>query len=285
MSIPEGVLKLRDYVRNDKPKVLRSGFTFKEPLAHGWLLPYLLQLDYLSWGRWQHWSNVMTAGRLIDEPIPQIAWTGEDRSGPGRKMLEKSLSSVTKWHDWSGWSSWNYFDYFLDWLLFGLGDARQREEPKGQSDCEGASERLYQIFNLEPLLAFPHDYFGDIMAENSYGRQSGFFPTPMCVCEMMFKMQCGDCEDMRAKTVCDPTLGTGRMLLVASNASYRLYGMDINGTVIKAALVNGYLYAPWLVRSFPFLDTYESAEPAAKAIPHIIKRDQPVGQMELIPAQ
>jgi hypothetical protein len=44
------------------------------------------------------------------------------------------------------------------------------------------------------------------------------------------------------------------MLLAASNHSYRLYGCDINPTVIKATLVNGFLYAPWLVRPFPFLD-------------------------------
>lgn len=29
---------------------------------------------------------------------------------------------------------------------------------------------------------------------------------------------------------------------------------SIDGTVIKATLVNGYLYAPWLVKPFPFLD-------------------------------
>jgi hypothetical protein len=33
-----------------------------------------------------------------------------------------------------------------------------------------------------------------------------------------------------------------------------LYGQDINPTVIKASLVNGYLYAPWMVKPFPFLD-------------------------------
>ncbi len=44
--------------------------------------------------------------------------------------------------------------------------------------------------------------------------------------------------------------------------SYRLYGSDINPTVIKATLVNGYLYAPWLVRPFPFLDPH-NCDPAA----------------------
>jgi hypothetical protein len=60
--------------------------------------------------------------------------------------------------------------------------------------------------------------------------------------------------DAREKPVCDPCVGTGRMLLAASNYSYRLYGCDIDGTVIKATLINGYLYAPWLVKPFPFLD-------------------------------
>jgi hypothetical protein len=52
----------------------------------------------------------------------------------------------------------------------------------------------------------------------------------------------------------DPCLGTGRMLLHASNYSLRLYGQDINETCVKASLVNGYLYAPWMVKPFPFLD-------------------------------
>ena len=71
---------------------------------------------------------------------------------------------------------------------------------------------------------------------------------------MMAKMEM-EGEDCRAKSVCDPCSGTGRLLLAASNYSMRLYGVDINRTVIKASLINGYLYAPWLVRPLPFLDT------------------------------
>ena len=81
----------------------------------------------------------------------------------------------------------------------------------------------------------------------------GFYPTPMPVCELMAQMTVAG-EDARTKSVCDPCVGTGRMLLAASNYSYRLYGCDINPTVIKATLINGYVYAPWLVRPFPFLD-------------------------------
>jgi hypothetical protein len=54
------------------------------------------------------------------------------------------------------------------------------------------------------------------------------------------------------------------MLLVASNFSVRLFGQDINPTVIKALLVNGYAYVPWLVRPFPFLDA-DLLDPARSA--------------------
>ena len=82
----------------------------------------------------------------------------------------------------------------------------------------------------------------------------------MPVARMMAAMTVGG-EDARTKSVCDPCVGTGRLLLAASNHSYRLYGCDLNPTVIKATLVNGYLYAPWLVRPFPFLDPH-NCDPA-----------------------
>lgn len=218
-------------------------------LQHGWLLPYLLHADDCLWQRWNHWFDTASAGKLIG-PIPNIEW---QRNAAATKMLERSLSCVTKYGDWRGWNSWSAFNYFLDWLLFGFGHSGHRQLPEEKDEHQGASERLYQIFNLETLLAYPHDYFGDLLAENHHGRHVGFFPTPMEICQLMAMMNFGD-GDSRTKTVCDPCVGTGRMLLVASNYSYRLYGADINPTVIKATLVNGYLYAPWLVRPFPFLD-------------------------------
>jgi hypothetical protein len=158
-------------------------------------------------------------------------------------------------------------NYFLDWLLFGFGHPGY-DLPDEPSGCSGASMRLYQMFNLNLLTAYPHDYLGDILAINHFGKRSGFYPTPMPVCILMTQMLMHDVisgdlaeipargrHDSRLETVCDPCLGTGRLLLTASNYSLRLYGQDINDTVIKAALVNGYLYAPWLVKPLPFLDS------------------------------
>ena len=139
--------------------------------------------------------------------------------------------------------------------------------------------RLYQVCNVAAWMLWPYDYLGDLLAENTYGKRQGFFPTPHTVVELMTQMTlCGDAEDMRTKTVCDPCVGTGRMLLHASNHSLRLYGMEIDAMLCQATLVNGYLYAPWLVCPLPWLDTaqYEPAQSealaeaiAAQSPPHV----------------
>lgn len=57
--------------------------------------------------------------------------------------------------------------------------------------------------------------------------------------------------DNRRKTVCDPACGTGRMLLHASNHSLYLHGQDIDGLMVSCSLINGALYAPWIVAPPP----------------------------------
>jgi hypothetical protein len=241
-------------------------------LQHGWLLPYLLETDDFLWGRWHHWFETASAKKVIAQ-IPQIEW---QRNDMGFKMLNRSLSVITRYGDWRGWNSWAAFDYFMDWLLFGLGHKGQTELPEEKDEYRGACGRLYQVFTLETLLAWPHDYFGDILAENHHGRHLGFFPTPMELCQLMAQMNCGG-EDARTKSVCDPCVGTGRMLLAASNYSYRLFGADVNPTVIKATLINGFLYAPWLVRPFTFLDAGHSAQQSEEVSNAIVDQGQVQG--------
>jgi len=278
LSLNQRLEFARDYLRKEKPKKLDPAFQFNAPLQHGWLRPYLLAGDAFTWQRWAHWMDVYEAGRLTEATIPQIEWSNGQT--PARKHLEHCLDAVTKYGGWLGWSSQTHFNYFLDWLLFALGDHSQPEEPKEGQDQLGASARLYQLFNLNQLLVEPYDYFGDILAESQHGRRSGFFPTPLHVCEMMVRMQM-DGEDMRDKTVCDPALGTGRMLLCASNHSYRLYGMDIDPLVLKACKVNLWLFAPWGIKPFPFFQTYASAHENAPAVPNLTLTYK---QAELIPA-
>jgi len=226
--------------------------TLQRQLDPGWLLPALLKIDDLLWRRWDYWYRTQLAGRLLDETIPQIP-LGTNNS-LARCHWERCLDLVPNCGrgGWRGWGSWERVNYLLDWLLYGLGHSRQPQLSPEPPDCKGASMRLYQRFNLAIPLAYPYDYFGDILAENNFGRSSGFYPTPQPLATLMAQVTLTD-EDCRTKSVLDPCLGTGRLLLEASNHSLCLYGQDINTTVLNACLINGYLYAPWLVKPFPFL--------------------------------
>jgi hypothetical protein len=226
----------------------------RRDLQHGWMLPALLHLDDCLWGRWNYWARCHEAdGHLPKEPIPRIEFLTVPHPAT-RRMLEISLDCIPQHGSWRTWGGWTYFDYLLAWLLFGLGHKGQCELPTEPAGCTGASNRLFQIFALDALLLWPHDYFGCLLTENAFGRSQGFYPTPHNVCEFMTQILCDEERDMRTETVCDPCVGTGRMLLHASNHSLRLYGMDMSETVCKATLVNGYLWALWLVRPIPWLD-------------------------------
>ena len=49
-------------------------------------------------------------------------------------------------------------------------------------------------------------------------------------------------ENDKKKSVCDPCVGSGRLLMAASNYSY---GMDIDPSIIKICKVNMWQYVPW----------------------------------------
>jgi hypothetical protein len=198
-------------------------------------------------GRWMHYLRTLEAGRLLDEAIPRIEFELGNLDS-GRKMLEQCLKLIHQ-QDYS----WGSFNRLVDWLAWGL--AVSSEMPPLKEDTH---EALYRTFNLEPLLLNPHDYLGWMLAErHSNGwNPNAFFPTPHPVVELMVQMTLGGqdrnkARDPRLNTVLDPCVGTGRMLLHASNFSYCLYGCDIDPLVAMITRINGALYAPWLAFPFP----------------------------------
>lgn len=133
---------------------------------------------------------------------------------------------------------------------------------------KGASDRLYQIFCLEALVVYPYDYFGDLLAESSHGKHNGFFPTPLTIVTFMTEVLMEKpvlksitqengvvtetWEGSITEAMIDPCVGTGRMLLTASNYSVNLHGQDIDEVVLKAANINFWLYVPWLIKGINF---------------------------------
>ena len=251
----------------------------KRDLKHGWLFPYLTQTENLMWGRWKYWQECQLLPEvawqrwkweramalienrkpevipkfviehtLPDREIPQITWAYNE---PTEKMLIDCLDAIPVSGGWNSWSSWTYLRYFLHWLLFGLGHPGYKELPEEPQGCEGASMRLYQLFDLSYLLMFPYDYFGRLLPQIS-GKKAqqatGFFPTPMVVSEFISKILDSDSSrDKLAKvqTVNEPAVGTGSMLLTQSNYNLCAIGIDINRDLLECALIQFALYAPW----------------------------------------
>jgi hypothetical protein len=241
----EGIMDLRYRLREFPFKTFDPKIE-RDP-EKGWLLPYLLEYDDAIWGRWNYWGLQMFRGSLNDDPIPQIWFeSGIGGNSRVRQMIEKSLDVIPN-HGrggWKGWSSSTHFDFFLDWLLWGLGENGMKEPPREPFGCEGATSRLYQVFQMGVMQLWPADYLGDIMADMAFGKHLGFYPTPIHLCELITQMSYDEDTDYRTKTVCDPCVGTGRFLLTASNYCLQLYGMDISHTACKACKVNLALYAP-----------------------------------------
>jgi type I restriction-modification system DNA methylase subunit len=108
----------------------------------------------------------------------------------------------------------------LDWLCWGL--ALSQEEPRLSEEVQ---EELYRQVNLQPLLEQPYDYLGQHVATSKARgwNPTGFYPTPHAVVELMVRMTLADSgmdgRDPRRATVCDPCVGSGRMLLHSSNYS------------------------------------------------------------------
>jgi hypothetical protein len=98
--------------------------------------------------------------------------------------------------------------------------------------------------------------------QHRWAWSTGFFSTPMDICEMMAFMTfgVGDPEVTKLQTVCDPCCGTGSLLLAVSNYSLRLYGSDIVPDLCLCAELNG-----WLWGSLAGLHAPVNARPVRRA--------------------
>ncbi len=272
--------ELRQHFRQQPPQPKRRNDLIpdlKRNLTHGWLLPYLGQIDNLLWGRWQYWARCQVVPQsawmrwkmepayakeenrqpehlpkfvieqtLPDDPIPQIEWHYNSAT---ESMLHNSFNCIPRHGEWRTRGSWTYLEYFLDWALFGFGHPAYRTLPEETTECKGASMRLYQIFDLSLLLLFPEDYLGRILPEicdKTVQRNQGFYPTPLTISTFMAKIvNLDDSLDHRTQSFYEPSCGTGTLMLAQSNYTLCGIGQDIEPILLKCALFQFYLYSPW----------------------------------------
>jgi hypothetical protein len=216
----------------------------KKPWEYrGWLLYYRMLLeDHPAVGRrWDYWCRTMIWGHVLPEPVPRLGIAAE----PDR-IIFKAIEDWVRLIDRDG-NGGSAVDKLLDWLLFGFGHSMR--PPDLSEELNG---RLYRQVNIGPMLVAPYDYLGEwVGLQKSGWNPNAFYPTPHSVVECMVRMTLDREEDARGKTIMDPCVGSGRMLIHASNYSLRLYGIDIDPMMVKLTCVNGALYVPWILRPFP----------------------------------
>ena len=235
----------------------------------GWALPMIWEghrvLPTVP-DRWGYHLHILHTRQLPEAPIPQI----EFLPTPHRDTLKHLYHWVTLAAEHQ--SSWTGLTNLIAWIAFSL--KLSHTPPSLEDDTQAA---LYQTVNLQELVLHPYDYWGDIIAEGighgPWANPNGFYPTPMSVCQLIVRMMLPDATSLspaernilRVKSIADPAgSGTGRMLLLASNVSLSLYGIEVDALVRTACLINGALYAPWL--AFPFPDAILHGTDAERAL-------------------
>lgn len=234
----------------------------------GWLRPYVQmmhgQKPQLLGDRWGYYARTLQAGHLLDEPIPQAFFSSTH--GPTLNTLEKWIGLIEQ----TGQSVWGGFSLFVDWLAWGLDVG---PEPKIDDNL---NEKLYRTVDLWPWMQAPGDYLGELASARFGGGPFAFFPTPMCITDMMARMVVDavralggeeqGAPDPRLQTVHEPCCGTGRMLLTASNFSMRLSGIDKDPLMVQICKINMVLYAPWGLYGLPWLSDTPAGMRVADAL-------------------
>ena len=219
----------------------------------GWLLPYLLKLDQMFFGRWDYWFKIIESDTISKGPIPQIPFKAAEEYS--ERLVQKNIKECL---DRGSIKLSNPLGLFVDWIMWGLGKGEMFPRISAEID-----DFWYRRFNLGLFYKEPADHWGMIAME-SMGKSNvhGFFPTPANVVKMMTDMTLAgqSQEKLKSASVMDPCCGTGIMLLYASNRSLNLYGNDISPLLVKMAKINAFIYIPWLAYRPDRLTIFDKSE-------------------------
>ena len=228
-------------------------------MRKGWLIPYMLKLDEIFFGRWEYWLKIIKENKIPDGPIPQILLkAAEDYT---ERSVQKNIKACL---DRGPQELSSSLEVFIDWIVWGLGMGK--EFPKVSEELD---DFWYRTFNLGLYYKEPADHWG-MVAMEAMGKsnRNGFFPTPANVVKMMTEMTFSGIspDKLKKASVIDPCCGTGIMLLYASNHSLNLHGNDINPLLVKMAKINAFIYVPWLAYRPDDLTIFDKTEDNLKRI-------------------
>jgi len=195
--------------------------------SHGWLRIKLCDLSE----RWRWWSFALLRDKVPVTPIPKISFAENfNESAEPYKVIKRCVNPYDR----------DSFHKLLDWLLYCFGDSSVKE-------LSFDTKHLEANFKLEPFFEEPGDWAGHFyetqIISKSGREKSGFFSTPMSICNLIVSIS----QPKLTDTVHEPCVGTGRMLLAASNYSINLSGQDINPDLVKICKINAWLYMPSLI--------------------------------------
>ena len=205
----------------------------------GWLLPYLLKLDEIFFGRWEYWFRIIESDTIPEGDIPQIPFKAaeEYRERLVQKNIKECLERGSR-------KLSNSLGMFIDWIMWGLG--KGEEFPRISEELD---DYWYRRFNMGLFYKEPADHWGMIAMESmGKSNSNGFFPTPASVVKMMTQMTFAGqpIEKQKRASMMDPCCGTGIMFLYASNHTLNIQGNDISPLLVKMAKINAFVYIPWL---------------------------------------
>ena len=225
----------------------------------GWLLPYLLKLDEICFGRWDYWFNIIESDTIPEGVIRQIPFKAAE--GYREKLVQKN---IRKCLDRGARELSHSLGLLIDWIMWGLG--KEDEFPR---ITEKLDDFWYRTFNLGLFYKEPADHWGMIAMESmGKGNGHGFFPTPASVVKMMTEMTFSGqpVEKRKRASMMDPCCGTGIMFLYASNHTLNIQGNDISPILVKMAKINAFIYIPWLAYRPNGLTIFDKTEQDLKTL-------------------
>jgi len=225
----------------------------------GWLLPYLLRLNEMFFGRWEYWFKIIEDDKIPKGDIPQIEFKAAEEYA--EKLVQKNIKKCI---DRGSRELSHSLGVLIDWIIWGLG--RGEEFPHISEELD---DYWYRTFNLGLFYKEPADHWSMIAMESmGKGNGHGFFPTPASVVKMMTEMTFAgqSVEKQKRASMMDPCCGTGIMFLYASNHTLNIQGNDISLLLVKMAKINAFIYIPWLAYRPEGLTIFEKTEDDLQSI-------------------